>query len=213
MLPPGQPALRLDGDTREDPNPQEIAKAHRLAWNMGQAPLLFVVIPGEVRVYSTYERPRRKAAGLDEEAGLIDVIDFISGAEHRRGMLAKYSRQQLQTGQFWVNNRQRFDRRKHVEKTLLDNLCEIRSLMMQDLDAPLVHSLLGRAIFVQYLQDRKDSRGCRAFPEGFFESYLAGASGFADVLKDRRATYDLFRFLERKFNGDIFPVNCTVQDP
>jgi len=31
----------------------KIAEAHRLAWNMGRAPLLFVVLPGKILAYTT----------------------------------------------------------------------------------------------------------------------------------------------------------------
>jgi hypothetical protein len=42
----------------QDDNPKTIAEAHRLAWNMGKAPLLFLVLPGKVLVHSTYEAPK-----------------------------------------------------------------------------------------------------------------------------------------------------------
>ena len=76
----------------EDDSPTNIAEAHRLAWNMGRAPLLFMVTSGKVRVYSTYERPRprRRDNSLDERAGLIDTIDLVTNVETTRQILRKY---------------------------------------------------------------------------------------------------------------------------
>lgn len=197
-------------------DPATVAGAHKMAWNMGRAPLLFLVLPGKVLVYSAYERPRpkRRDGTLDDRAGLIDVIDFVAATERARQILAKYRREELLSGRFWEANRQRFRPGTRVEKSLLDNLSEIRSRLIKHggLDAQLVHRLLGRAIFIRYLEDRKDEQGYRAFPAGFFHQYVPEAAGFPDVLCDKSATYDLFDFLESKFNGDIFPVDSRERD-
>ena len=201
----------------EDNNPSKIAEAHKLAWNMGQAPLLFLVLPGRALVYSTYESPRlsRKDGSLDDKAGLIETIDLVTNAGRARQRMREYSRAELLSGRFW----ERPDTRKHfgpnarVERTLLDNLSDIRSQFIEEhLDAPTVHSLLGRAIFIQYLQDRKDSKGHSAFPQGYFERLLSGASSFPDVLSSKAKTYDLFDELGERFNGDIFPVTPAERD-
>lgn len=197
-------------------DPAEIAEAHKLAWNMGRAPLLLLVLPGQIRAYSTYERPRPKQrdGALDDEAGLIDTIDLIASAEQARQVLAKYKREELLSGRFWEKNRDRFKPGTRVEKNLLDNLSEIRSRLIEDegLNARSVHSLLGRAIFIQYLQDRKDPQGYTAFPKDFFDQFVSGATTFPDVLARKRGTYELFGYLEDKFNGDIFPVTGTERD-
>ena len=36
----------------QDSDPTTIAEAHRLAWNMGRAPLLFLVVPGRILDHS-----------------------------------------------------------------------------------------------------------------------------------------------------------------
>lgn len=194
----------------EEPDPLKIAELHKLAWNMGQAPLLFVVLPGEVRIYTSYESPKIKKGTnhLDDTAGLIDIIKFVGIAEHWRQELSKYNREELLTGRFWECNKERFKPGARVERTLLANLAEIRQRLINNnnLSAQLVHRLLGRTIFIKYLQDRKDSNGRNVFPEGFFEEYQPGAKTFTDVLIDKSATYRLFLYLEKKFNGDLFPV-------
>lgn len=61
--------------------------------------------------------------------------------------------------------------------------------------------MLGRSIFILYLEDRgainKDS---------YYTQFYDGATTYFDVIKDRDAAYRLFEKLEEKFNGDLFPV-------
>ncbi len=200
-----------------DDNPSNRAEAHRLAWNMGRAPLLFLVTQGKILVYSTYERPRprRRDGKLDDTAGLIDTINLVTNVETARQVLKKYKREELLSGRFWEweETRKRFSPKTRVEKNLLDNLSAIRSLLVEGekLDPQIVHSLLGRAIFIQYLQDRRDTQGYNAFPQGYFERFLPGAASFTDILFNKRAAYSLFQALECKFNGDIFPITDAEQ--
>ena len=200
----------------QDDNPDTIAQAHRLAWNMGRAPLLFLVLPGKIRVHSTFEPPIRKSNNtLDSEAGLIDILDLTARTIISRQTLAKYRREELLSGRYWESdeNRKRFDPNTRVEKNLLDNLSAIRKCLIQKgLEPQVVHALLGRSIFIQYLQDRKDCNGHDAFPEDYLSRFHKGATSFPDVLGVKTATYDLFETLGEKFNGDIFPVTSSERD-
>lgn len=208
----------------QDDNPEMIAQAHRLAWNMGRAPLLFLVLPGKILVHSTFEPPQldRRDGQLDPEAGLIDTLDLTVRTERTRQTIAKYRREELLSGRYWELDatRQRFSPNNRIQKNLLDNLSGIRELLISRMDssldpstsAQIIHSLLGRAIFIQYLQDRKDSNGHSAFPQGYLGRFKSGAQDFADVLEVKRATYELFDALTEKFNGDIFPVTSRERD-
>ena len=198
----------------EDADPKKIANAHKLAWNMGQAPLLFIVLPGKIRVYSTYERPKWKRDGeLDNEAGLIDILNLIERTVSQQQRVEKYKRMPLESGLFWEQNRERFHPKNRVDKMLLENLELIREgLFKQGLkDVPTIHRLLMRSIFIQYLESRKDSNGYCVFPEGFFEKYTTGATTFLDVLQDPTETYNLFEDLAVKFHGDMFPSDLAQE--
>jgi type I restriction-modification system DNA methylase subunit len=185
---------------------------------MGRAPLLFIVVAGKILVHSTYEQPRPNPIdnSLDDKAGLIDVIDLVANVEQTRQTLKKYRREELLSGRFWEQKeiRKRFNPQTRVERNLLANLSAIRSklLSQRGLDPQTVHSLLGRAIFIQYLQDRKDANEYSAFPKDYFDGFLSGAKSFSDVLSSKKATYTLFEALEAKFNGDIFPVTPSEGD-
>lgn len=46
----------------EDNNTAKAAQLHRLSWNMGEAPLLFIVTPTELKYIIITKRLKRKMA-------------------------------------------------------------------------------------------------------------------------------------------------------
>ena len=74
----------------------------------------------------------------------------------------------------------------------------------------ICHDLLARVIFIQFLWDRKDSKGRAALDEKRLESLydegiLSKKYGtFGAILKSKKDTYAFFRCLDQKFNGDLF---------
>lgn len=194
-------------ESKEDHH--KIAELHQLIWNMGQAPLLFVVLPTTVLIYNAYEPPKKLDDGrLDDQAGLIEELGLYVEAEAEIKEQLKYHRSELVTGSYWQKHGEQFKKEKRAYQTLLHNLDFMREkLIEQGLPADIVHKLLNRSIFIKYLEDRKDKEGHNVFPEGYFARHLQGAKCFTDLLSDRGATYSLFRDLNDKFNGDIFIIN------
>lgn len=200
---------------------ERIADLHRMAWNMGEAPLLFVVLPDQILVYDNYTPPtsRNENDEYDNKIGLFTQIKKVSDLEEQRCELLRFHRTQIETGEFWKRNNERFKVDTRVDTTLMNNLRAIRkfllkSIMERDISkeigdqlrCEIVHSLLGRSILIEYLEERTDSQGRTVFPPDFFEKFLKGAKRYEDVLVDKEATYTLFRQLEERFNGDMFPL-------
>ena len=204
---------------------ERIAELHRLAWNSGEAPLLFVVLPDQLLVYNNYEIPARRdeTGAFEYNTGLFERIAEVSDLETKRKKLQQFHRTQIETGEFWRVNKKRFNIGTRVDTTLMSNLKAIRKTLLvrvkvraqSDLYPPLsdkecseiVHSLLGRSILIKYLEERIDSNNNSVFPADFFGQFVPSAHQYADVLSDISATYALFKELEKKFNGDIFPVS------
>lgn len=200
----------------------KIAELHRLAWNMGEAPLLFVVLPDQLLIYNNYEIPatKDKSGKYDNEKGLFEKISQVYDLDLQWKRLRQFRRTQIETGEFWRINNARFDIKNRVDTTLIENLKAIRKELLvsikeraKDLGlddqtcSEIVHSLLGRSILIKYLEERTDSNGRSVFPNGFFEKFFEGAGSYTEVLSDKNATYLLFESLTKKFNGDIFPVS------
>ena len=200
----------------------KIAELHRLAWNSGEAPLLFIVLPDQLLVYNNYEPPalRGEDGTYDNSVGLFERISIVSELEAQRKQLQQFHRTQIETGRFWEVNRKRFNINTRVDMTLMDNLKAIRKNLLNNIKrrvpsgqitdqqrCEIVHSLLGRSILIKYLEERTDSNNKSVFPSDFFDKFRPGAKSYTDVLESCNATYSLFLELEGKFNGDIFPVN------
>ncbi len=193
----------------------ELAELHRLAWNMGKAPLLVVTFPdGYVRIYNTYKQPA-VSVGNDYETGLIEALDVFSRHENERRKLQAYHHREFETGRYWQRNQSDFELKERADYKLLESLKFIRRELIAILSTTgpietvpvIVNSLLGRAIFIKYLEDRKDANGKNVFPDDFFARFREDATCFIDLLGDKNATYELFAYLSKKFNGDIFPVS------
>jgi len=143
----------------------------------------------------------------------------VSDLESQRQELLRFHRAQIETGELWKQNNERFNADTRVDNTLMNNLRAIRKFLLKSimgrdiskeigdqLRCEIVHSLLGRSILIEYLEERTDSQGRTVFPPDFFEKFIKGAQRYEDVLVDKKATYTLFRQLEERFNGDMFPL-------
>lgn len=198
-------------------NSQAIAELHRLAWNMGEAPLLFVVTPDQLLIYNNYELPRKIDGVLDPEAGLIETIKLVADLAAQQDELKWYNRALLETGEYWRRSRPRFDSKTRVDNTLMFNLRVMRKTLISKIQArfiedtsvnvmAIVHGILSRSILIKYLEERKDSSGQSVFPKDFFSQFYAEASCYTDILCNKEATYQLFDCLQKKFNGDMLPL-------
>ena len=179
---------------------KEVAELHRLSWNLGEAPLLFVVTPDEILIYNNYEAPRAVEDGnLDPTAGIIETLSLTDGLASQRLALQKYHRSLLESGEYWRQSMTRFDAQGRVDATLMSNLRIMRRTLINQISkrcdksketiTSVVHSLLSRSIFIKYLEERKDSNGETVFPQGFYSNFLESAKQYTDVLNSKEATY------------------------
>lgn len=196
---------------------KRVAELHRLSWNLGEAPLLFIVTPDEILIYNNYETPKAVEKGnLDPTAGLIETLSLVDGITSQRIALQKYHRSLLESGEYWRQSKNRFDAQGRVDSTLMSNLRIMRRTLINQISkrcnenkktiTSVVHSLLSRSIFIKYLEERKDSNGSTVFPQGFYSCFLESAKQYTDVLTSKESTYSLFSALKEKFNGDILQV-------
>lgn len=190
-------------------------------WCMARPQLLFLAREGELAVYQLSKPPVRgdeSLAGCDRLLGLArSVADIQSN-------LALFRREALESGSFLGD--QRFEGGAfRADRALIHDLKEVRRLLTEGdhaLSAEVAHALIGRALFVRYLEDRK------ILIDDYFQSIAAKSKiwkallnttptqTFADpefsrvlffrVLLDLDFTYALFEQLARDFNGDTFPV-------
>src|SRR5207248_11143237 len=129
-------------------------------WNQSQVPLLFVVMPNDIRVYNGYEAPTRSELGngLNEPTRLEKKLNPVKrgSSSHLWERLKIFTRIAIESGSFWRDYSKYFRRETRVDKTLIANLRYIRQelIKVKNLPPEHAHSLIGRSIFALYLQDR-----------------------------------------------------------
>lgn len=194
---------------------ETLREAQKLAWNFGYAPLLITVEPHVLRTWTCYEPPIEKAEGLLTDTPEIEPplsLNEQTGAFLSDRAAASLHWVELLTGRFFQRHEARFRPEKRADQMLLANLREVRQKLMDaGIDDDISHDLLARIIFIQFLFDRKDSDGTAALNARELrrlheERILSAAfTTFGGILDSYEDTYALFRWLDEKFNGDLFP--------
>ena len=195
------------------PSERQIAQWHEAAWNIGVAPLLWIITPTDVRLYDCYASPVSEST---EHVATAPLDVFSLQAEDRlRSLDAMCGRYATETGAFWSSAiGQRIDRRHRVDRALLDeiNALEDRLTSLPPANGrPLpddeqetrasrdfAQRLIGRCIFTSYLVDRGIAQ---PFLPLDLPADVAGMFATVD------STFTLFQWLRSTFNGDLFPMN------
>lgn len=197
---PVRPAVYIaEASTRD-----EARKIHQNLWNLGNAPFLLVLLPGEVRIYTGFDYDSE-----DETRGLIDEVPFeadlfghIEEAVAER--LRPFSAKSIDGGEIW--KLQKVDLENRVDRRLLNNLTNLEEELVnnelklpRDRALPIAHSLIGKYVYIRYLRDR----GILS------DEWLADNSIDLDLVLGRNATLagltKLTEALEKRFNGALFP--------
>ena len=194
-------------------------KKFRQIWNMARPPLLFLASPGELAVYNLNHGPARNQNDWEEtlEKRQLNTAKTIAEVSEK---LQEFRREQIETGRLFEDKR--FGDDKRADKALIADLQVIRNnLLKTGLKPKYAHSLIGRSIFIRYLEDRK------ILNKEYFKKVIKGkqewrkildrplTGSFVDpelanrfylrVLGNKDFTYALFNQLSKDFNGDLFP--------
>ncbi|KAF5433103.1 N-6 DNA Methylase [Candidatus Methanophagaceae archaeon] len=177
---------------------QDIKQIRKDIWNTGMAPLLWLIGPTNVRIYDAFARPEETDTEDDHILAVLDITSKgLKGVE-------EFRRELFDTGKFWESDiGKKIDPNQRVEKALLDDLWDTEKILTRDkggLPVHIVHAILGRAIFMAYLWDRK------IITSEFLKPKF-GHSDMKGLLTDKKQLYNFFRWLRSTFNGDLFPID------
>jgi hypothetical protein len=192
-----------------------LRETYNLAWSFSRSPSLITTEPDRLRVWTCYEEP-------PADSGIPDPVVEVSRSELESFSQPSLSQQAAETlhlhwadlvsGQFFQEHKERFQRSHSADQLLLSNLKSVRQqLKKRELDYDTIHDLLARIIFIQFLFDRKDSQGNPALNAEFLAhlheigELSARYRNLPEILGNHRDTYRFFRWLNDKFNGDLFP--------
>ncbi len=195
------------------PSEEQVGQWHEAAWNIGVAPLLWIITPTEVRLYDCYASPWR---GTDSvvAAAPLDRFDLTTD-DRLRALDAMCGRLATETGAFWssligneINRQYRVDRELLAEINALEwRLTELPPAQSEaKLDGEreiaaardFAQRLIGRCIFTWYLIDR-------GIAKPFLPSSLP--DDLAGMMATPTSAFGLFDWLRDTFNGDLFPMD------
>ncbi|MCW5552346.1 MAG: N-6 DNA methylase [Verrucomicrobiae bacterium] len=192
------------------PSDQQLQFAHKLAWNFCRTRLLITAERDRLRAWTCCKPPT---------ADLQSKLAFDSKADGGQSNLPSLSQTaasalhwvNLISGEFFRQRPKQFRAEERADALLLSNLRFVRKeLLDAKLPKDVCHDLLARLIFVQFLFHRKDKTGRPFLDDNLMQGRLQGTlskphDGLESILTDLDDTYELFKWLNGRFNGDLFP--------
>lgn len=180
----------------------EVAALHRRFWNQGIAPILVLIAPDQVHVYSGLASPWTVQESSGNPTCLVQQLNRTE-AELRSFIVA------VDSGEFFRRHAKSFDPQQRVDRDLLRNLRATRARLTEvstvGTDSLVFDALLCRLVFTCYLFDRG------IIDEEYLTSQgLRGVSHLRDILnrqpreEAKDDLYALFKQLGKDFNGDLF---------
>jgi hypothetical protein len=195
-------------------SPNTLRQIHKLAWNFSRSPLLIIFEPHLIRVWTCCEPPPKE----DQLEGTSPELLKISSLSEQAARALDWV--ELASGQFFKKHKERFKKELCADYTLLKTLDYVRQeLLNLNLNKDICHDLLARVIFIQFLFHRRDSSGIPALSEKrlnrlYEEKILSGKyTELSEILSNYNDSYAFFRWLNDRFNGDLFPgKGATVEE-
>lgn len=204
----------------DESSPESLERFYNRVWCMARPQLLFLARPGELAVYDLTKPPMRPGEEIAARGRLFSArVQTVAAVQQK---LAQFRREEVETGRIFGDARFGFGDR--ADRALVRDLQIVRRKLLEGgLEAKYAHALIGRSIFIRYLEDRKI-----LVPEYFknlaatnekWEAVLLGQQDelfpadpdfahlcYPRVLSNKEFTYALFKQLATDFNGDMFPV-------
>ncbi|MGD0010112.1 MAG: N-6 DNA methylase [Terriglobia bacterium] len=216
----------------EDSSPEVLRTLYERIWCMSRPQLLFLASPGQLTVFDLTKPPPRPDEALDDRDRWIATARSIAEVQSK---LSAYHRERIETGVVFGENRFR-NSVNRSDRALIRDLKTVRQQLatialpggVKHPELRHLHSLIGRAIFIRYLEDRE------ILLPAYFERIAAGRNDwtkllaqppaapaleprlaellFPRVLQNKDFTYALFDQLAHDFNGDTFPIDQEERD-
>lgn len=202
-----------------------LREAQRLAWNFTRASILITFEPHRVQAWSSAMAPKtgRSLRKLDALRAVPPLV--VEQDAKRAGLLESEAAQVLHwvnlvSGDFVKEHPAKFRKDERADAKLVGNLRAVRAKLIDaGLEMEVCHSLLARLIFTQFLFQRRDNDGNPAINKRVLEGRFDGtlkkvyphSTALQSILRNKSETYELFQWLNTKFNGDLFTGKGTTE--
>ncbi|MBN1900351.1 N-6 DNA methylase [Candidatus Sumerlaeota bacterium] len=205
----------------ESDNWEKIRRIYNRIWSMARPRLLFLAKPGELAVYDLAHVPPIEGSEPDS----LKPLGFARCIAEVADKLARFRREEIESGNVFEVEKRFGDLKNRADKQLIHDLKAVRRKLISSglggKNLKYAHALIGRSIFIRYLEDRgvltekyfkKIVKGNSAWNKALDKSpslpgYEMGARKpiYPRILKNHDFTFALFRQLAEDFNGDMFP--------
>lgn len=167
-------------------NPEDKTPIHKAIWNFNESPIVFIVEDDLVEIFNGFNFIR--------DNNELEKIETNK-------ILTDFNYLQLVTGSTWETYQSKLDKKNRVDFNLLNNIKAARSLLSAIIkEQRVINALIGKIIFIRYLIDREVKIGF----EGERKSWTT--DDLIHVLRNREKAIEFLKYLQNKFNGDMFPL-------
>lgn len=205
----------------------EKERAFNRIWCLGRPTLLFLASPGEISVLDLAQKPVNLSEIREnnaEEQPRLKILKTLFEIEKMAWELQAFHRDHIESGKIFGDTRFG-DMKNRADKALIRDLKAVRRELIQaglsGQNLKYAHALIGRSIFIRYLEDRgiltqdyfleiaHQTSGWTALvnnqPSRTGLDFSECRAFYPRVLENKAFTYALFKALARDFNGDMFP--------
>lgn len=176
-----KPAILFYKDTEQRP---ELFKA---IWNFNESPIIFFVNVSNISVYNGYKY-------------LTDTktLEPLATQDY-----SEFCYINLLTNTVWDKYSENFSENNRVDYFLLENIKAAQKILVNKLNSSsdLANKLIGKCIFTKYLIDRNVRLTWNS------EFKVLSDEDFAKILQDKQDCILFFKYLQNKFNGELFFLN------
>ncbi|QTD36828.1 N-6 DNA methylase [Polaribacter batillariae] len=215
-----QPALFLKEVSSFDSKTLRlIAEIHHDCWNFQKVLFLYVFTKTEIRIYNCSKKPfgynkNDINFNFDKELEKLELISCKqTDVDKLKTLNTLFSRIAIDTGFIWSaieaeEIRKELNLQHRVDKFLVKSLINVAEKLEKEglKDKDIIHKLIMRSLFLLFLEDKG------ATDKEFYNYFSENATTYFDILKDPKATYNLFKRLADDFNGSLFTVNETEKE-
>ncbi len=196
-------------------------------WSLGRPRLLFLVSPGEISVLDLAQRPINPSEiqkESSEKKRQLKTLEILRDIQKVAQKFQNFHRDNIESGKIFGDSRFG-DVKNRADKALIRDLKTVRRELIEaglsGEKLKFAHALIGRSIFIRYLEDRgiltqdyflKIARQTSGWSELLSNQSSRTGIDFSEckafyprVLGNKRFTYALFKTLAQDFNGDMFP--------
>jgi len=165
-------------------SPTDTEGIHKAIWNFNETPIIIFAYNNSVEIYNGFKFLKEK-----------NVLEKIGGNKS----LNDFNYFELVSGQTWEKYQSNLKYENRIDYYLLENIETARNILTEknELSPQIANALIGKIIFVRYLIDRK-------VKIGFDEERYWTNDDLCTVLNDQGTAVAFFKYLENKFNGDMF---------